>query len=107
MAAHPQVCQVQGDGRVRDDSKGKRGKVIGFEEAVPTFSSEEARLEAKRCAASSPCHYCDVCQLLCPDLAIVRDPESRDIVFDLNFCKGCGLCAHYCPKGAITMVVDE
>jgi 2-oxoacid:acceptor oxidoreductase delta subunit (pyruvate/2-ketoisovalerate family) len=63
--------------------------------------------EARRCTASSPCLYCDVCQLMCPDLAITRDPETREIRIDLDYCKGCALCAHYCPHGAISMVVDE
>jgi 2-oxoacid:acceptor oxidoreductase delta subunit (pyruvate/2-ketoisovalerate family) len=63
--------------------------------------------EAKRCTASSPCLYCDVCQLMCPDLAITRDPATSAIQIDLNYCKGCALCAHYCPHGAISMVVDE
>jgi pyruvate ferredoxin oxidoreductase delta subunit len=28
-------------------------------------------------------------------------------VIDLKYCKGCGLCAHLCPKGAIAMVLEQ
>jgi pyruvate ferredoxin oxidoreductase delta subunit len=43
---------------------------------------------------------------MCPELCITRDAASGRIVFDLDLCKGCGLCARYCPKGAIRMVPD-
>jgi Pyruvate/2-oxoacid:ferredoxin oxidoreductase delta subunit len=26
---------------------------------------------------------------------------------DLDFCKGCGICARECPQNAITMVPEE
>jgi pyruvate ferredoxin oxidoreductase delta subunit len=29
------------------------------------------------------------------------------IEFELNFCKGCGICANECPTKAITMVLDK
>lgn len=105
MTARPEldVCKVVSDRRVRPSAK---PVPLSFEEAAPPFSLEEAVAEAKRCTASSPCLYCDVCQLMCPDLAIVRD-DTGQILIDLDYCKGCGLCAHYCPRGAITMVVDE
>ena len=93
MAAPKSVCTVVGSGRIRP--------------AGDALSSDEARAEAMRCTASSPCLYCDVCQLMCPDLAITRDTETREIRIDLDYCKGCGLCAHHCPHGAISMVVDE
>jgi formate dehydrogenase (NADP+) beta subunit len=93
MAMEKQVCTIVGDKRVRP--------------AQGAFTVEEARAEAMRCTASSPCLYCEVCQLLCPDLAITRDPDTRAIRIDLDFCKGCGLCAHYCPHGAISMVLDD
>ncbi len=104
MAARPTVCKVIGDGRIR---AGGSNAPLSFEEAEPTLSVEEAMEEARRCAAANPCHYCDVCQLMCPDLAITRDPESKEILVDMDYCKGCGLCAYYCPRGAIKMVVDE
>jgi len=85
MATAKSVCTVVGSARIHGDPVA----------------------EAKRCTASSPCLYCDVCQLMCPDLAITRDTESGGIRIDLDFCKGCGLCAHYCPHSAISMVVDE
>jgi pyruvate ferredoxin oxidoreductase delta subunit len=45
--------------------------------------------------------------MLCPDLAITRDAITGQIIIDLNYCKGCGICAWVCPKGAIRMVVGE
>ncbi|MCC7467668.1 MAG: 4Fe-4S binding protein, partial [Burkholderiaceae bacterium] len=32
---------------------------------------------------------------------------SEDLVVDLDFCKGCGICAHECPKKAISMEREE
>jgi Pyruvate/2-oxoacid:ferredoxin oxidoreductase delta subunit len=67
---------------------------------------EEARQEASRCLATLECRFCNVCELLCPDQCITRDPRTGNILIDLNHCKGCGLCAHYCPKGAIRMELE-
>ena len=61
---------------------------------------------ASRCLSTLRCEWCDVCVTICPDLCITRDPATGAIVFDLDLCKGCGLCAHYCPKGAISMAPD-
>lgn len=93
MAMEKNVCTVVGSARIRPASAG--------------MALDEAKAEAERCTASSPCLYCDVCQLMCPDLAITRDTTTSAIQIDLNYCKGCGLCAVYCPHGAISMVVDE
>lgn len=45
--------------------------------------------------------------LICPDQAITKDPVSGRPVIDLHYCKGCGLCVHLCPRGAITMVSER
>lgn len=72
----------------------------------PSGPVANPRDEAGRCLASLVCDFCDVCILTCPDLCIRRDRVTGHIVIDLELCKGCGLCAHYCPKGAIRMVAD-
>ena len=71
------------------------------------LKEDEAMYEASRCLGTTSCEACDLCRLLCPDLAITRDPVSGEIVIDLDYCKGCGICAVVCPKGAISLVLEE
>lgn len=70
------------------------------------WDPERVIAEATRCLTTQTCTWCEVCQLICPDLCITRDPDSDGILIDLNHCKGCGLCAHFCPKGAIRMETE-
>ena len=88
--------------------RGKRGDVvkIDYDRHDSPFNSNEAGYEASRCLGSMSCEACDVCRLLCPDLAITRDRMTGEIIIDLDYCKGCGICAFACPKGAITMVLE-
>jgi Pyruvate/2-oxoacid:ferredoxin oxidoreductase delta subunit len=104
---HAERCTVIGDRRIRPTQSSVEERLSGLAETEPTFTLEQAMAEARRCAVSSLCLYCEVCELLCPDLAITRDPQTRRIRFDLDYCKGCGLCAIYCPHGAIRMEVDD
>jgi pyruvate ferredoxin oxidoreductase delta subunit len=30
-----------------------------------------------------------------------------NFVPDLDYCKGCSVCAHECPRGAIEMVLED
>jgi Pyruvate/2-oxoacid:ferredoxin oxidoreductase delta subunit len=71
-----------------------------------SYQGPQAGAEAARCLATVDCTFCQVCELMCPDLCITRDPGTGDILIDLNHCKGCGLCAHFCPKGAIRMELE-
>ncbi|MFU8890067.1 MAG: 4Fe-4S binding protein [Anaerosomatales bacterium] len=55
------------------------------------------------------CTECLICWIFCPDSAIrvadeklAADPET----FNLDHCKGCGICANECPVEAITMVPE-
>lgn len=77
------------------------------DEPPPVMTPEEAQAEARRCLSLHQCEGCEACELLCPDQAITRDPDTQRPVIDLRYCKGCGLCAHVCPKGAITMVLEQ
>jgi pyruvate ferredoxin oxidoreductase delta subunit len=52
------------------------------------------------------CIRCGVCWLYCPDASIVRSEEGH-FEADLDYCKGCGICARECPVGCISMVGEE
>jgi len=44
------------------------------------------------------CIHCFQCWLFCPDSSILVDAEHEKMVgFDLEHCKGCGICATICP----------
>ncbi len=48
------------------------------------------------------CTDCLTCWIHCPDSSIiVENGEFKD--FDLDHCKGCGICMSVCPKKAIRM----
>ncbi|HOX46271.1 MAG TPA: 4Fe-4S binding protein [Myxococcota bacterium] len=101
------VCYPPGAGEVRERPRPAAERAADFVEAVPGLSAAEARAAAERCLASQTCTFCEVCQLMCPDLCITRDPQGGHILIDLDHCKGCGLCAHFCPKGALEMQVEQ
>jgi pyruvate ferredoxin oxidoreductase delta subunit len=52
------------------------------------------------------CIKCGACYIFCPDAAVLQNAEG---FFEANLyhCKGCGICAHECPTGAIRMVGEE
>jgi pyruvate ferredoxin oxidoreductase delta subunit len=51
------------------------------------------------------CINCLICYLVCPDGTIIKEENHVSVAYD--YCKGCGVCAHECPKDAINMVKDE
>ncbi|HWO88493.1 MAG TPA: NAD(P)-binding protein [Gemmatimonadales bacterium] len=73
----------------------------GFDEVNVGLSQDEAYEEAGRCFNCAVCNRCDLCLILCPDIAITRDGDGYAV--NLDYCKGCGVCAAECPRGAITM----
>ncbi len=69
-----------------------------------------AMAEAARCMSCGNCLACDNCWTLCPDSAVLKIQElasdGSHYVFDLDYCKGCGICAAECPSGFIQMVAE-
>jgi 2-oxoacid:acceptor oxidoreductase gamma subunit (pyruvate/2-ketoisovalerate family) len=57
--------------------------------------------EAKRCLSCGVCNSCDRCVTYCPDGVLRR--EGRDIIFDYDYCKGCGVCVSECSRAVIYM----
>jgi pyruvate ferredoxin oxidoreductase delta subunit len=53
------------------------------------------------------CRICDLCRLLCPDLAITKKGNKNQIEIDYSYCKGCGICAGLCPRDAIKMMPED
>ncbi|MDO4853873.1 MAG: 4Fe-4S binding protein [Coriobacteriia bacterium] len=62
------------------------------------------------------CNGCLKCYMHCPDGAVFKvanDPEAcpsnrtdTSIGLDLDFCKGCGICAKSCSTGALSMIPE-
>jgi pyruvate ferredoxin oxidoreductase delta subunit len=49
------------------------------------------------------CIRCWRCFVMCPEAAISPDYEKNVFVWNFDYCKGCGICAHECPVSAITI----
>ncbi len=54
----------------------------------------------------SKCIHCMHCVLNCPENCINITKEKKRSEINMDFCKGCSVCAKVCPVGAITMVLD-
>ncbi len=48
-----------------------------------------------------------MCQLVCPEGCVHPLSNEKKYDPDLDFCKGCGLCAIECPVAAISMIKEE
>ena len=72
------------------------------------------RLGKKPEFAQKKCTACKMCFTICPEGAVkakwisATRAEKNSFQADLDFCKGCGLCAVVCPvKDEIVMVEEQ
>jgi NADPH-dependent glutamate synthase beta subunit-like oxidoreductase len=77
-----------------------------FEEVTGGLDDSTALFEARRCLSCGNCFECDNCYGVCPDNAVIKLGSGDRYAIDLDYCKGCGLCAAECPCGAIAMVPE-
>ena len=75
-------------------------KTLG-EDTIP--DDGEALSEAFRCLSCGTCNLCLQCISNCPDVSIHLNRTSTGVSFDLQHCKGCGICAQECPRDVIRM----
>ena len=50
------------------------------------------------------CNDCRICVMVCPDGVIFG--EDKKYWADMDFCKGCGICAEECPVKDIDMELE-
>lgn len=62
------------------------------------WRSQTPVIDHEKCSQKDTCLYC---WLYCPDGVISPD---FPLEIDLEYCKGCGICAEECPRKAITMI---
>ena len=82
-------------------------RTAGFDEVHGGLDEASAAFEARRCLSCGNCFGCDNCYGVCPDNAVIKLGPGERYRVDLDFCKGCGLCAKECPCGAIQMVPED
>ena len=81
-------------------------RITTFDEVTGGLDASTALFEARRCLSCGNCLECDNCFGVCPDNAVIKLGEGKYEI-DLDFCKGCGLCAAECPSGAIEMFPER
>ena len=77
-----------------------------FDEVTQGLDETNALFEARRCLSCGNCFGCDNCYGVCPDNAVLKVDEGDGYAFDLDYCKGCGICVEECPCGAIEMIPE-
>ncbi len=89
-----------------DASRPDETHPLRFEEVNLGLTRDAAFAEARRCFNCGVCNRCDLCLIFCPDVAISRLEDGAGYRIALEYCKGCGVCAEECPRGAITMTQE-
>jgi len=82
-------------------------RLKGFKEIYHPLDRNEIIRESDRCFSCGLCYMCDNCYMYCPDNAVKKSPSTGKYEFDLDFCKGCGLCAKECPCRYIQMTLEK
>lgn len=80
--------------------------INNFNEVNQALTKNEVLAESKRCFNCGLCNRCEVCLILCPDIAVYKD-EKDNMQINLDYCKGCGICAHECPRNSMNMEREQ
>ena len=89
------------------DKVDARARAADFREIRQGFAAEQALAQAERCFSCGNCIQCNVCLMVCPDVAISFQEKENKYAVDLDHCKGCGICAVECPRSAMTLEEEQ
>jgi NADPH-dependent glutamate synthase beta subunit-like oxidoreductase/Pyruvate/2-oxoacid:ferredoxin oxidoreductase delta subunit len=90
----------------RHTGRVRRSEIPDFAEVNQGLLPDDFMAEARRCFNCGVCNECELCLIFCADVAISRS-DAGGFVVDLDHCKGCGVCAYECPRGAIVMTRED
>ncbi|MBI4830874.1 MAG: FAD-dependent oxidoreductase [Candidatus Lindowbacteria bacterium] len=79
-----------------------RDRATNSKEVNLGIGEDTAISEVERCFHCGVCISCENCYLFCPDIA-VRKSSDGTYSIDYDFCKGCGICVHECPRNAMSI----
>jgi NADPH-dependent glutamate synthase beta subunit-like oxidoreductase len=82
-------------------------RTSSFDEVQGGLTEDNTLFEARRCLSCGNCFECDNCYGVCPDNAVIKLGPGKGFQFNLDYCKGCGVCAAECPCGAIDMIPED
>ena len=81
---------------------GESSPGIGEGGKTGEWRSSRPVIEQKKCLpARQNKPACFQCWLYCPEAVISK---TIPVLINLEYCKGCGICAQVCPAQAVTMV---
>lgn len=86
--------EIAWGGKITEAGSAKEYKTGDWKTFRPNIDKEE-------------CINCDFCWMYCPDMAIDLAEDGSVKGVNLDYCKGCGICADVCPKKCIHMEKEE
>lgn len=91
-------CAVEGYRRITTSP----GAEKAAQEPVPSAGTASAgRIPRYIVEKMGPCHRCQICYMVCPNLAIHCEGDPLRFYVKEEACAGCGICIHECPRHAI------
>ena len=91
-------CAMEGYRRITaSPSAGKAGQ----EPVSSARTTSAGRVPMYIVEKMGPCHRCQICYMVCPNLAIHCEGDPLRFYVSKEACAGCGICIHECPRQAM------